>query len=846
MHVDVLHRLYPTGAAVVLPHRWAIVKHRRVLWTTSVLRPLPSGMVTFAFVDVVESTRAFTEHGDGFVVALTALLDVVKRHTADAGGVVVKTEGDGAFLAFGHAQDAVAALTGLQAELEGQPTDTVPRLRIRSGAHRGPATPVGDDYVALAVNIAARVSSASGAGQVLVSRAVVDGLVMDPGEPVGEYDLKDVAEPMALWRLCGDDAPPRTPLSRRTNVRIPASTFVGRRAEVTELRERLAGNRLVTLLGPGGMGKTRLASELALQDATTYAGGAWLVELASLSSADQILASVAASLERDLESVEQLAAELDRRGRTLLILDNCEHLLDAVTDLVERLAQRCPQLVALCTSREALRLPDEAVMRLGELVGAEPRIELFTERARRGGAIVRDADRDAVVALCDRLDGLPLAIELAAGQASEMTVDTLVDLAQTGRDPLARRGGEGRQRSLDAVVAWSLDRLGTADRDALLVLSVLPGRFTAAMAATILENAVDCSPDAVRRLTRCSLVDLDGDEYRLLETIRHAARRRLYADPGRTEMAALAVRAWAVKFAEDRYLATDVFHEVLPDQLLALEDVLDRGVDDAFRGLGKVWELMRIFETSRRVSARVRELARRALEPPRIDDEDSSLTIGAALSIVVGPTGSGSGAIADDVLEDLVAQAARSAPVRAAALLRTHVAFTYAFRGDTSAARPHSQELLRHAAEDGVGDGRVAAVAHSVAALIHQVDGELSGAERHAGQALTALIRELPDHPERNIYEANRAEALLDVGRAEEALPHALEALRRTTPGEAVRRYVLTLIARAHADLGHPEAAVAAGREAERLMLERVATEPHVTRELAHLRELVPGLLVGN
>lgn len=187
--------------------------------TEAMVRRLPGGRVTFAFVDVVESTKTFTEHGEAFVQALAVLQERVARHTASVGGSVVKTDGDGAFLAFGSAQAAIDALSALQAEVEQQPLAVDPRLRVRAGVHTGDAVPVADDYVALAVNVAARVTSTANAGQVVVSSTTHADLSSPAGDFKGDYDLKDVADPVGLWLVCGDGAPLRGLLSRRTNVR---------------------------------------------------------------------------------------------------------------------------------------------------------------------------------------------------------------------------------------------------------------------------------------------------------------------------------------------------------------------------------------------------------------------------------------------------------------------------------------------------------------------------------------------------------------------------------------------------------------------------------------------------
>ncbi|WP_182481369.1 ATP-binding protein [Nocardioides immobilis] len=371
--------------------------------------------MTFAFVDVVESTKRFAEHGDAFVEALAVLQERVARHTCAAGGVVVKTEGDGAFLAFPSAQAAIDALVALQDELAHVPVEVVPRLSVRAGAHTGNAVPVADDYVALAVNVAARVASVAGAGQVVVSAATEAELPTPAGVRVGDYDLKDVVDPVELWRVCGDETPLRAPPARRTNVRIPVTGFVGRTQELSMLRALVTEHPLVTVIGPGGLGKTRLVSELVLQIAAGIPGGAWLVELASLGAGDQIPSAVGQVLGIQGGDVGGVAGEVRRRGEVLLVLDNCEHLIDAVADMVAELLEACPNLRVLCTSREPLQVAGEHAWPLSPLRERAARLELFTQRAWAGGAKVPDQSVEMVDRLCTALDGLPLAIELAGG-----------------------------------------------------------------------------------------------------------------------------------------------------------------------------------------------------------------------------------------------------------------------------------------------------------------------------------------------------------------------------------------------------------------------------------------------
>ena len=345
-------------------------------------RSLPSGRVTFAFVDVVGSTRTFHEHGETYVAAQRELHVRVAEHAERAGGVVVTTEGDGAFLAFGDASSAVSALVALQDELE-RAGDGGLRLRLRSGAHTGDAVPVDNNYLAVAVHVAARVAGAANAGQVLVTDAVVEELgVVEPVE-LGTYDLKDLPEPTRIWRVAGDETPPRATPARRSNVREPRTSFVGRTEELRRLRELVGAPGLVTVVGPGGTGKTRLVSELALRGDEALSGGAWLVELATLESPDQIAGATGTAVGLTSASPEQIADVLRHRGRCALVLDNCEHLLDGVADLVEPLLDACPELTVLCTSREALNLAGERAWTLPPLPADGAATQLFLDRANR-------------------------------------------------------------------------------------------------------------------------------------------------------------------------------------------------------------------------------------------------------------------------------------------------------------------------------------------------------------------------------------------------------------------------------------------------------------------------------
>ncbi|WP_183094507.1 ATP-binding protein [Nocardioides stalactiti] len=797
-------------------------------------RRLPRGRVTFAFVDVVESTKTFAEHGDAFVAALAVLQDRVASHTEAEGGVVVKTEGDGAFLAFPDAQGAVDALVALQAELAEVPDDVVPRLTVRAGAHTGDAVPVADDYVALAVNVAARVTSTVNAGQVVVSAATQSELDAPRGVCVGDYDLKDVADPVELWRLCGAATPLRGSPSRRTNVRIPVTGFVGRERELAELRRLVEERSLVTVLGTGGLGKTRLVSELLLQIAAGFKGGAWLVELATFSTGDQVPAAVAEVLGIASTEVADLATELRRRDDVMLVLDNCEHVLDAVADLVADLEEACPRLRLLCTSREALQVAGEHVWRLGPIDGQAARIELFSQRAWASGAVLSDESAGMVDRLCSALDGLPLAIELAATHAGSTTLEELVRIAEDGTDELARRGGQHRQRSLDAVLSWSLDRLPEARRRSLLVLSVLPGRFDAGMAATVLGAVPGCETDAVRGLARGSLIDLDGESYRILDTIRHAARRRLAAEADLAEGARRGLRAWALANAATDYRVARHWHDVPADDVLALEQALAEALDDGAPGMGQVWERLRAITYERDPSDRLVALADRVADwPPPVTRDDTLCTVSAlAIRQLAGRP-----PLPQDQVEALCSAADSLGVYFAAASFHYHLVWHYTALGDVAAARRHTEAYLPYAESPAAHPIERRAI-HSLRGCVATAAGDYEEALLHFERELleAALMESDIDV---DVCEANVAEALLDLGRPEEALPHAATAVRMApTPGPS-RRALLTTLARVHAMLGDDEAAQATVLEIETELIASGRSSTQVTTELEEVSRAV-------
>jgi len=349
------------------------------------LTRLPTGTVTFLFTDIEGSTRLLQRLGTGYAGLLEEHRRLLRTAFSDHGGVEVKSEGDGLFVAFARAADAVGACLDAQLALGSHPWAEGAEVRVRMGLHTGEAVPSADDYTVLAVHQAARISAAGHGGQVLVSdvtRQLVAGEL--PGGAglwdLGEHRLRDFDSPQRLFQLhhalLADEFPPlRTDAVVTTNLPVPRTSFVGREEEVAEVRKLLDTTRLLTLAGPGGAGKTRLALEVAKSVHPEYLHGTWLVELAPVADPDRVPNALASSLrireQPGRELLDTLLAALGHR-RLLVVLDNCEHLVDASARLVETLLSVGAGLKIMATSREPLGVAGEEIWRIPSLPLPDP------------------------------------------------------------------------------------------------------------------------------------------------------------------------------------------------------------------------------------------------------------------------------------------------------------------------------------------------------------------------------------------------------------------------------------------------------------------------------------------
>ena len=509
----------------------------------------PTGTVTFLFTDIEGSTRLWDEHRD-------AMPDVLGRHDAivraaiDAhGGFVFSTGGDGVGAAFQRAGEAVAAAVEAQRVLQAEPWPAGVNLRVRMGVHTGEAQERDGDYFGPPLNRAARLMGAARGGQVAVSGTTAEIIGQPMGcefVDLGGHRLKGFVEPVHVFAVRADglawvDRPLATSQETPGNLPRPATEFIGRVADLRRRVEELPKRRLVTLTGTGGVGKTRAAIEIGWMLTDEFSGGVWFVELAPIADPDAVAVSLAAVLSIELQqgvSVIESIVDWLRARRVLLILDNCEHVLAPVADLVTAIVTGCPTVTVLATSREPLGVAGERVHAVSSLDPATDGVELFCHRALAadGSFDPSDAERMSIVAICTRLDGIPLAIELAAARTRSITPDDLLARLDD-RFRLLRgsgRGGHARHQTLRATVMWSYQLLVDEERFLFDRLSVFAGGFDVAAAEEVCADGTVPEADVLDLLV--SLVDksmLVADRtpgtsrYRFLETLREYGEERL-------------------------------------------------------------------------------------------------------------------------------------------------------------------------------------------------------------------------------------------------------------------------------------------------------------------------------
>lgn len=514
---------------------------------------MPDGTVTFLFTDIEGSTRRWVEDPN-MAEALSTHDEIIRSAIEAHTGHWVKHTGDGVLAVFNQASTAVDAATQIQGSL-----GDLQQIRVRIGLHSGEAERRGDDYFGLAVSAAARVMDAAHGGQVLISeatRAVLEPSVQRDIEfmDLGAHRLKDLGEPQHLYQVCAPglerDFPPiRTLDAVDHNLPVQLTSFVGREKELSELIDLVSSHRLVTLTGVGGVGKTRLSLQAAAQMIDRFDDGVRLVELAPVSDPDAVPVAVAAALGVRHEQgapagvVDRLVDHLHDR-EVLIVMDNCEHVIGSAASLIATILSNSSDVKVLASSREGLSISGERIWQVPSLnlsneAGQSEASRLFTERASAVAPQLEwnEQTQPQIGRICELLDGIPLATELAAARTRVLSLEQISDRLED-RFRLLTGGSRSalpRQQTLEATVDWSYQLLAEAERSLFIRLSVFVGGFTLEAAeAVCTDEEVDAISvlDLLTGLVDKSMVVAEQGEagvsrYRLLETLRQYGLRRL-------------------------------------------------------------------------------------------------------------------------------------------------------------------------------------------------------------------------------------------------------------------------------------------------------------------------------
>ncbi|MBA2462060.1 MAG: tetratricopeptide repeat protein [Actinobacteria bacterium] len=707
------------------------------------MRDLPTGTVTFLFTDVEGSTRLLQELGDAYADALSDHRDALRGCFSRHGGVEVDTQGDAFFIAFAKASDALAAAKEGQEALASGP------IHVRMGLHTGEPLLTGEGYVGIDVHRAARIAGVGYGGQILVSRSTCELAGADSLCDLGEHRLKDLTAPEHIYQLGDDDFPPLKSLNA-TNLPVASNPLVGREAELAELTAMLTDSeRLVTLTGPGGSGKTRLGLQVGAELLEDFPGGVFFVRLASLSDPELVRPTIARTA--GVRELEELAGR-----RSLLLLDNFEHLLGAAFE-VTALLEAGTAAKVLATSRAPLRLHGECEFAVDPLP-EDDAVELLVQRAR---SVRRDfAPDENAKEICRRLDGLPLALELAAARLRSLDSATLLERLEH-RLPLLTGGARDapdRQRTLRATMEWSYDLLPDDLRKLFARVAVFAGRFSLDAA----EKVAGATVETLDALVEASLVKaLVGTRFLMLETIREFALERFAEADDAGELRARHAeyyRALALTASLDTDVATEQRPEiVIPEAAnlrAALAWALERGETefglDLLVALEQFWVLGYTAEGMRWFSA--------FLE--RADAASPLLRARALRSFGSSASFAGDFDLAERLWEESLAEYQRLGNDHGIAVLLHRLSISALLRGDVEHAHELSErslELHRRLANDK-GAVQPLALLGAIA---------LQTGDRAGGVALLEESAELADRIGWRWWRAGTLSALADVAIAE-------------------------------------------------------------------------------
>ena len=519
---------------------------------------LPSGSVTFLMSDVQGSTRLWETQAEAMRSAVKDLDALVLSSVNANEGVLLKErgEGDSHFAVFSHPANALKAAVQIQRLLAAHPWQTGAPLMARMAVHSAHAHPTGADYYGPDVNRCARIRGAGHGGQILISQPTRDGLETAASawtlQDLGLHRLLDLSEPQRIYQvqapgLKEEFAPLRSLNAVKHNLPVELTTFVGRERELEELRGLISTSRLLTILGPGGAGKTRTALQLVAESIDKVKGGVWFVDLSALKDPNLLAQKVVEDLyvRAGADEPEEAIAAHFQGQNALLLLDNCEHLAREAATFVARLLRECPDLYIVATSREPLAVSGERAYRLPPMalktehaetledISGLDSVRLLLDRARARGheEALTQSKPSAILELCRRLDGIPLAIEQAAANLGVLTPETMLARLEEHLSVLhiEDEGVADRHRTLTATIDWSYDALTVEERSLFLDLSVFVGGWSLDAAEAVCETPKVL--DHMQKLVAKSLVwpevTPNGDRrFRLLETIREYATEK--------------------------------------------------------------------------------------------------------------------------------------------------------------------------------------------------------------------------------------------------------------------------------------------------------------------------------
>jgi len=740
------------------------------------------GVVTFLFTDIEGSTRLWEAEPERMRPALARHDAIAKAAMDRHRGVVVKMSGDGLHAAFNDPLDAVNAALELQHALADPEATGGIALRVRCGLHAGVDERRDNDFFGGAVNRAARITGAAHGGQVLLSQAVA-ALIRDrlPAgvalRDLGSVRLRDLSSPEQVFqvvhpRLRADFPALRSLEATPNNLPRQLTSFIGRERELAEVKNLLATTRLLTLHGVGGIGKTRLSLQVAADVMDDYPDGEWLVELAPIADPQLVAQAVASVLGVKEEAGHPVTEALERyvKDRQLLIiLDNCEHVVHACAELAQQLLQSGPRLKVLASSREHLHAAGETTYPVPALAVPDPSttiapnaltqyesVRLLVDRAVAAQPAFQVTEQNAlsISKICRRLDGIPLAIELAAARVRAMSVDNIAARLNDRFNLLTAgaRTALPRQQTLRALIDWSYDLLTEKERILFRRLAVFAGGWTLAAAEAVL-SAGDVDEAMVLELLvglvdkSLVMVEAEGTRYRLLETVREYAQERLeesgeeagvrkrhlefylaLAEKAAPGLSGPEQASWLKQLDGDR------------ENILAAHAWCSRTSHNAESGYRLVhaiklyWFTRGLLDLGHRVTVE-------ALSPPSI--QPRSLARCKALW-VAGQICSYTGRYeeAQRHLYESLEIARYHGDRRMIAAVQNYLALAALGQGDRAAARIHCEEALELARE--LGNKREIAVASNALAQLNRLDGKLDGAEPLYEQVVV-LARELHD-----------------------------------------------------------------------------------------------------